>query len=557
MKTSIIILTFNQLHYTKLCIDSIRKYTEKDTYEIIVVDNHSTDETVQWLKNQEDIKTILNKENLGFPKGCNQGIKIAQGDNILLLNNDVIVTPNWLSNLNKCLYSSDDIGAVGAVTNYCSNYQTIKGAYKNTEEMIDFAKKNNLSNKDEWEERLKLIGFCMLIKKNVLEKVGTLDEIFSPGNFEDDDYSFRIRKAGYKLMLCKDVFIYHFGSISFNENRNKFSEIFTVNKKKFEEKWGFSTSYYSDIQVDLINLIDHFQFEKINVLEIGCGFGSTLLQIKNVYKNAGLYGIELNKKTLEITRAFADIQCIDIEKEDPPYAEEFFDYILLGNTLEHLYDPLNVLKNIRKYLKKEGKILMSISNVIHYNIIRNLLNGDWRPVHHFLKTPIRFFTINEIDTMLKTAKYSIEIVTGKITQQHEDDKQFINSLNQIIGKDMTSQYKYCEYYIKSKKFESASGENTEIKFLLRRIENDILVEESITCLIEMLHKCKLDLYTIMKLIDVAIIKKEKVFNQLAAQLYKKSMYEYANVLLAKSYEMNPQHMETQKLLKCMEGEHPC
>ena len=67
----------------------------------------------------------LNDQNLGFPKGCNQGIDIAEGDSILLLNNDVIVTPNWLENLNSALWSSESIGAVGAVTNNCSYYQTI------------------------------------------------------------------------------------------------------------------------------------------------------------------------------------------------------------------------------------------------------------------------------------------------------------------------------------------------------------------------------------------------------------------------------------------------
>ena len=118
--TSIIILTYNQLEYTKICIESIRKFTNPDSYEIIIIDNNSTDGTINWLKTQEDVTVIYNNENLGFPKGCNQGIKIAKGDNILLLNNDTIVTPNWLSNMNKALWSSKEIGAVGTVSNYCS-----------------------------------------------------------------------------------------------------------------------------------------------------------------------------------------------------------------------------------------------------------------------------------------------------------------------------------------------------------------------------------------------------------------------------------------------------
>jgi GT2 family glycosyltransferase len=295
MITSIVILTYNKLKYTKFCIESIRKYTDKNNYEIIVVDNHSTDGTVDWLNNQRDMKKIFNEEGLGFPKGCNQGINIAKGDNILLLNNDVVVTPNWLMNLNKCLYSCEDIGAVGAVTNMCAYYQQINVNYNNMEEMICFAEKHNTSDKNKWEERLKLIGFCLSIKREVIDKVGLLDERFTPGNFEDDDYSLRIRKAGYRLMLCKDTFIHHYGSVTFGENPNEYYEVLRINRKKFEEKWGIN--WENSISYEIIELIDKPKLEEFNVLEIGCGCGVNLIEIKNIFKNANVYGIESNKNT--------------------------------------------------------------------------------------------------------------------------------------------------------------------------------------------------------------------------------------------------------------------
>lgn len=99
-KTSIVILSYNTYELTKTCIESIRRFTPPGSYEVIVVDNGSEDSSSAWLKEQKDIKLLVNEENKGFPAGCNQGIKIAaEGNDILLLNSDVIVTPRWLVNL--------------------------------------------------------------------------------------------------------------------------------------------------------------------------------------------------------------------------------------------------------------------------------------------------------------------------------------------------------------------------------------------------------------------------------------------------------------------------
>lgn len=134
--TSIIVLSYNTLKLTWECIRSIQRFTEPGTYEIIVVDNASTDGSVEYLKEQKDLKVIFNQENMGFPKGCNQGIEIATGTEILLLNSDTIVTPRWLSQLRYALYSSEMVGAVSCVTNKCSNRQALKNVpYKNEDEL--------------------------------------------------------------------------------------------------------------------------------------------------------------------------------------------------------------------------------------------------------------------------------------------------------------------------------------------------------------------------------------------------------------------------------------
>lgn len=241
--TSIIILTHNQLAYTKLCLESLRRYTKAETYELIIVDNASTDGTVEWLKQQSDVRLILNDENKGFPAGCNQGIEIAVGTEILLLNNDTILTKEWLTDLKQALYSEPYIGAVGCVASSCSNWQQIPAGYKELAGLQEFAKHIKEENHHKWEKRARLIGFCMLIRRSCIDELGGLDERFTPGNYEDDDYSYRLRKAGYELMVCHDVFLHHFGGASFNadaEKSRRYAQLLAVNADKFTAKWGFT-----------------------------------------------------------------------------------------------------------------------------------------------------------------------------------------------------------------------------------------------------------------------------------------------------------------------------
>jgi GT2 family glycosyltransferase len=283
-----------------MCIESIRGFTAPDTYEIIVIDNASKDGSVEWLRTQKDIRCIYNKENLGFPKGCNQGMAIAAGTEILLLNSDVIVTPRWLEQLKIALYSDEKVGAVGCVTSKCSNLQQIEVPYDtqnvNIEELIDFAEEFNHSNPEKWLPHYKLVGFCMMFRTSLYKEIGGLDEAFSPGNYEDDDYSIRIRLAGYKILLCADTFIHHFGSGSFIRKRSpeeerehtiKYWELMEKNKKYFLNKWSLPVDH-NIIRLDRnkVDQISELMLGARNVLIIGHCDIYDVLQL--IWNNVGV-----------------------------------------------------------------------------------------------------------------------------------------------------------------------------------------------------------------------------------------------------------------------------
>jgi GT2 family glycosyltransferase/2-polyprenyl-3-methyl-5-hydroxy-6-metoxy-1,4-benzoquinol methylase/tetratricopeptide (TPR) repeat protein len=245
--TSIIILTWNQLPYTQMCLESIRKHTHQP-YELIMVDNGSTDGTADWLRGQSDIQLIANAENLGFAKGVNQGLAAAGGENILLLNNDTVVTPGWLQRLLEGLYSEAEVGMVGPVSNVVSGPQQISVPYQSLAGLEGFAWDWGRAQRGRRDEYDRLVGFCLLIKRGVLKKIGELDERFGLGNFEDDDLCMRARQAGYKLLICRDSFIHHFGGRSFIGNQLPSGDIMRENYLRYAEKWNLPKTLPKQLQ---------------------------------------------------------------------------------------------------------------------------------------------------------------------------------------------------------------------------------------------------------------------------------------------------------------------
>lgn len=367
-KTSIVILSYNTYNLTKFCIESIRKYTPAGSYEIIVIDNASQDESVEWLKEQTDIRLVCNEKNRGFPAGCNQGMAMAeQGNDILLLNSDTIVTPRWLENLQIALYSEPKVGAVSCITSNCSNWQQIDVKYETYEELMDFADKMNHSNPELWEVRPKLVGFCYLIKNEAYKIAGFLDEIYSPGNYEDNDYSLKLIMAGYKLLVCRDTFIHHYGSGSFGkhatleefeEKNRKYKALLQRNQEIFLKKWQITENY--DERHTVIFDVDVPRDTTMRIFVIDCNMGMSISYLKYKYFNAQISGATENWAEAALAGKYLDVSyCPNMEKNVFVLLTGKYDYILLADKDRQYDDFDGYIAKLVEYLTPEGSIHIS------------------------------------------------------------------------------------------------------------------------------------------------------------------------------------------------------
>ncbi|RKO65548.1 glycosyltransferase family 2 protein [Desulfofundulus salinus] len=240
--TSIIIPTRNQLSLTVLCLENIIKYTPEPV-EIIVVDNGSTDGIREYLRSVSEIRLLENGRNLGFAAACNRGLAVARGDYLLLLNNDTLVTPGWLSGLISHLKKYPGAGLVGPLSNCGGVTQTMPVAPPSLDRLEEFSRRLALQNRGQCRPVPVLSGFCLLFTRRVLNTIGGLDPRFNPGNFEDDDFCLRARLAGFVLLVAADVFVYHFGQRTFTGEGMDYRAALQTGWEKFRLKWKLPPNF--------------------------------------------------------------------------------------------------------------------------------------------------------------------------------------------------------------------------------------------------------------------------------------------------------------------------
>jgi GT2 family glycosyltransferase len=436
-QVSILIFCYNNLHrHTKYCIDSILKYTTDIDYELILLDNGSCDGTLEYFKSvpYAQKKLIKITEN----KGANYGQHIAtehlMGRYIAMIANDVYVTKNWLSNMIICAESDERIGFIATASDNISNLQAVNLTFDSLEEMQLKAEKHNTSDPRKWEERLRLMPAIAFYKRECLDIVGSLDYAFQH-DFSDDDISFRIRRAGYKLVYCGDVFVHHVGSSAAGSVERKYA-VLHRGKEIFREKY-FGIDAWEDVNnfeplmLTLVNPQEKRNISKPEVLGIDVMCGTPILQLKNKLRLADIFNTNLSafvqnpKYWLDLKTICEGTVAVDrIEYLREHFLPGSFDYILLGKPINSYQESDKRLRDMLCLLKEDGQLLIKVSNHIDP---KTFLASSEKYLGRDRKN-VDYFDIDNLNKSLAREGYSIRTVGRMLYNIDDTTKQAMYSI---------------------------------------------------------------------------------------------------------------------------------
>jgi GT2 family glycosyltransferase len=295
MDLSIIIVNWNTNSLLQKCLGSIIAFTHDIKYELIVIDNGSSDGSVEIVKSMfPSVILIQNEKNVGFASGVNQGLKIANGGSVLLLNSDTFIKENSFAPMIELLSKQKHIGAMTcrvlypggrSQSAYC-RFPNLPGMIYEVISMFKSVSHFKIFNQydvTQWDysvskelrDGLWPGGGCLMIKSEVIRKVGSLDENFGYAYLEDADLCYRIKNAGYSFYYLAKATIYHHHSYSVSKSSQEFKDILTLNLQ--QNRYYFFKKHYSANHLLMLKLLDIFK----NVLVESCLLLMYFFNLKN------------------------------------------------------------------------------------------------------------------------------------------------------------------------------------------------------------------------------------------------------------------------------------
>ena len=379
----VIIPTYENPDQLLQCIQSIEATKLNRPCNIIVVNNGPVN--LFPMQERYGFKLLMPDRNLGWTGGLAYGLKHSKSEFVMFANDDIFIPASssmWLHNMARVLQQYPGVGAVGPASNCVMGLQNI------------WSQSNEV-----YQDTKFLVGFCMLVRKEALDKIGGLDESFNTG--DDIDLSIRLRSEGYSLINTRNTFVYHHGFQTGEMLYGKPNEPGGWNSQQMTEdtndslikKHGFKKWWrtmvrpeeakeqteHVDAEGDLIR-----SFVKDgDVVELGCGGvrtveGSTV--VDRVAKGEGIPFVT--------QESIADIEC-DLNNSFP-LLEDAYDTVIARHIIEHCIDPIHFVLECRRILRKKGKLIIAVPD-------EDIVNGvEINPEHNHVFTKDSLRNLGEV-----------------------------------------------------------------------------------------------------------------------------------------------------------------
>ena len=417
---SIVVLFYGNQKMTKDCLDAIERYTKGHSYELITFDNGSGPETTAWCESLPHVKKIYYTHNMGSSAAGNLIFTMApyymEGKYLLYVSNDVIVTPHYDEILWNCMESDPRIAMAAPVCNSASNYQAISVPYAKNDlkGMLAFAKGYNRCDPRKWEERARLFPILGCYRPRVLQQMKlAFDPSFCYDMFADDDHSLAIRRMGYRQMLCKDVFVHHYGSATIGEGQ---FYVMDLGRAQFQEKHGVDA--WGALGTDLYISVGKLSFNitaSAKILALNPLFGEGVLALCNRLRMCGCTECTVDALT-EDSYYLDDMKGLfrhnGMLREEEQTLDGLYDFVLAGCNLNRCADLRAVLRIAAERLKPGGLFFMQYENFFSVSNLNAALQGKLPEDRVFLHDPAENFALkivagNALEALLKQEGLSL------------------------------------------------------------------------------------------------------------------------------------------------------
>ncbi len=433
----------SRLEKVKSCIESVLKYERDVKFKLVLMNNGGSQAVTDYFESIDyNDKTIIRiTKNISAPHGGGIFQRFVKTKYMVELLNDNIVTPHWLSNMVKCLESDPKIGVACPLCTNCIPGQEPPFKGKSVDELLSLSETFNISDPSKWEELMLCVPQGAVFRRAVFDAVGIYDKGYMHQG-ADDDLSLRIRRAGYKQILCKDTFIIH------DHDYNSEPADMSIARQGWD---GYKEKFHGiDSYIDIYNSVRpclgyaiYDKKEEFKILGIECRAGNPIIEIKNKAYAAGNRNIHCDAYTTEakyyedLNSICDNVYCDSNESRINSILKMSYDFIVIDKDINLFNRPFDVLDFVLTHARN-GQIILKVKNMADIGILMRCLGGTRLDVlngHHYIEYDnvisfIKQYKVNDIK-IIRELNQSSKLVVDKLLSDSNIRNLVVGNVEEI------------------------------------------------------------------------------------------------------------------------------